>query len=144
MPSVSSAKSVVSPGGSSKNVYKWIFIGLFVVLVILLIVSFARARREGFAGGAGTILYFYMPGCGHCMKFNPEWEKLQPMIDSKRMPLRLNKIDGTHDGNTDIVNQYSVQGFPTIILEVGSKSFTYNGERKAESLLDWASKKVSA
>jgi thiol-disulfide isomerase/thioredoxin len=121
----------------------WLFIGLLVVLAILLIVSFAKARTEKFEGGSATILYFFMPECGHCKKFNPEWEKLQPMIDSKRLPLRLNKIDGTQESNKDLVNQYGVQGFPTIILEIGNSSKKYDGERTAEAVLDWASKEVA-
>lgn len=144
MPSISSPKSIVSPGNPSSNRYKKILIVLLIVLGILLVLAFLRAKRESFESGAGTILYFYMPECGHCKKFNPEWEKMQPMVDDKRLPLKLNKIDGTQDSNKDLVNQYGVQGFPTIILEIGNNSHKYDGERTAAAVLDWATKKLAA
>lgn len=143
MPSSMSPKSLLSPKKSSKNVYKWMLVGLLVVLAILLVVSFTRAKREGFEGSAGNLMYFYMPECGHCKKFNPEWEKIQPMVDNGRIPMKLNKIDGTDDANKDLVKQYEVNGFPTIILEIGNTPHTYTGERTADAVVAWAKEKLN-
>lgn len=123
--------------------YKWLLIGLLVVLGVLLFVSFTRAKREGFEGSAGNLMYFYMPECGHCKKFNPEWEKLQSSVDAERVPMKLNKIDGTDDANKDLVKQYNVNGFPTLILEIGSTPYIYDGERTAEAVLTWAKTKLT-
>jgi thiol-disulfide isomerase/thioredoxin len=141
MPSAS-PKMSLSPKKSYKKVYKWILIGLLVVLGILLIVSIMRKKREGFESGAGKLMYFYMPGCGHCNEFNPQWEKMQSKIDQDRLALTLTKIDGTDDANKDLVNQYKVNGFPTIILEIGSNSSTYDGERTADALYAWCKDKL--
>ena len=118
--------------------YKWLFIGLLVILFVVFLVAFFRARKEGFENGAGNVMYFFMPECGHCQKFNPEWEKLQKMVDDNRASLKLTKIDGTDDANKDLVDQYNVKGFPTIILEYGNKSAPYDGERTAEAVYKWA------
>lgn len=147
MASSMSPKSLLSPKKSTKNVYKWMLVGLLVVLGILLVVSFTRAKREGFEGGAGNLMYFHMPECGHCKKFNPEWEKLQPLVDAERVPMKLNKIDGTDDANKDLVDQYKVNGYPTIILEIGDKSYTFgsdptDGDRNADNVLKWAKNKL--
>ena len=141
--SSSSSMSPLSSNSSGKG-YKWLFVVLLVILVIVFLYAFMRAKKEGFENGAGNIMYFYMPECGHCKKFNPEWEKLQKMVDDKRAPMTLNKVDGTDDANKDLVNQYNVKGFPTIILEFGNKSSVYNGERTAEAVFKWASGIVGA
>ena len=141
--SSSSSMSPLSSKSSGKG-YKWLFVILLVILVIVFLYAFMRAKKEGFENGAGNIMYFYMPECGHCKKFNPEWEKLQKMVDDKRAPMTLNKVDGTDDANKDLVNQYNVKGFPTIILEFGNKSSVYNGERTAEAVFKWASGIVGA
>lgn len=134
----SSPKSVVSPSKSKKDIYKWLLIGLLVVLGLFLVFSLLK-KKEGFENGAGTLFYFFMPECGHCKKFNPEWEKLQKLVDDNRTAVKLNKIDGTDDVNKDLVSQYGVQGFPTLILEIGGKSNKYEGERTAEAVQKWVS-----
>lgn len=143
MPSTSSPKSVVAPATPSRNTYRWLFLGLLLVLAIIVIVALMRAKREPFESGAGTLLYFYMPECGHCKKFNPEWEKLQSMVDEQRAPLKLNKIDGTEGSNKDLVSQHGVEGFPTIILEVGNQAHKYDGDRTASAVLEWAKAKLA-
>lgn len=129
---------------SSPKSYKGLFFGLLLVLAVLFLVAFFRARKEGFEGSTGTLLYFYMPECGHCKKFTPEWEKIQPLVDKERASLRLNKVDGTDDANKDLVRQHNVTGFPTIILEVGSDSFEYKGDRTADAVFAWAMEKMKA
>jgi len=141
--SYSSSMSAITSKTGGKG-YKWIFIGLLVILTVVFLVAFMRSRKEGFENGAGNVMYFYMPECGHCKKFNPEWEKLQKMVDNERAPLTLNKVDGTDDANKDLVNQYNVKGFPTIIIEFGNKSTVYDGERTADAVFKWASGIVGA
>lgn len=149
MPSKLSAKvpvpAVLSPSApSSGKGYKWLFLGLLVVLAAVFLFAFMRSKKEGFGGAAGTILYFYMPGCGHCEKFNPEWEKLQKLVDDNRAPLRLSKLDGTDDANKAVAEQNGVKGFPTIVLEFGGKSKTYDGERTADAVYKWATGMVGS
>ena len=144
MPKSSMSSSPMSASTSGGKGYKWLFVTLLIILVVVFLVAFFRAKREGFENGAGKVLYFYMPECGHCQKFNPEWEKLQKMVNEKRAPLTLNKVDGTDDANKDLVNQYNVKGFPTIILEFGNKSSVYDGERTASAVYEWATKIVGA
>ena len=122
--------------------YRWLFFGLVVILLVVFLVAFLRARKEGFENGAATLMYFFMPECGHCKKFTPEWEKLQTKVDTDRAPVRLSKIDGTQDANKEVVNQYNVRGFPTVILEKGDESHVYDGERTADAVYSWMMKIV--
>lgn len=136
------ARSVPMSSASNGKGYKWLFFALVVVLLVVFLVAFLRARREGFENGTATLMYFFMPECGHCKKFNPEWEKLQAKVDTDRAPVRLNKIDGTQDVNKEVVNQYNVRGFPTLILEKGNKPHLYDGERTADAVYSWMMKIV--
>lgn len=142
MPSKSKSYAPSISIGSSGKGYKWLFLGLLIILLVVFLVAFLRAKKEGFESAAGTLLYFYMPECGHCKKFSPEWEKIQPMVDKNRAPLRLNKVDGTNDSNKELVSQHNVKGFPTIILEFGNKSVEYNGPRTADAVYAWATKEM--
>lgn len=83
-----------------------------------------------------TIIWFYMPGCGHCTKMEGEWTKFCSQLPKH---IRVKKIDITDPKNQKITMKYNVQGVPYIIRLCSNGSFSvYQGDRTAASLLLFA------
>ena len=77
-----------------------------------------------------TVLIFFAPWCGYCVKAKDEFELAEQKGGGK-----IKLIDATHPDNKNIVEKYGVKGFPTIIKGDGTK---FSGSRTAENILNFA------
>ena len=90
---------------------------------------FSAFNLEGF-GQPKELVYFYMDGCGHCKKFSPVWDQFASSYNGN---LNIRKVERNNAG--DELNQYQIQGFPTVLLldgNGGKKEF--QGERTIQGL----------
>ena len=87
---------------------------------------------EGFqAGVKGDIMvYFYMNGCPHCTKFNPEWEKFASSTKMKTKKVESKEMNAQE-------KQLGVDGFPTVMLLGPKGPKKYTGARTASALQQW-------
>jgi thiol-disulfide isomerase/thioredoxin len=71
--------------------------------------------------------------CGHSKNFQPIWDKFAQSIDNTD---NITIIDAKCDTNTNdnLVKKYNVEGYPTVIIDVGDKFTTYSGERSVNGL----------
>ncbi len=113
-----------------------LFLGAIVILSLAKNMFKApkhKKKKEGFTGKK-EIVYFHMNGCGHCKKFNPEWEKF---VQGTDMPNK--KIDA--DSGDPLINKIGVSGYPTVvIIENDKKIQTFDGERTANELHEFVKK----
>ncbi len=100
-----------------------LLIGLFLAYIFLY-------KMEKFQGGKNkvTVNYYFLPQCGYCKQFNPEWEKFTSMASSLAT---INKIDGSKGD----VPSY-VKGFPHVEFVKDGKPEEYTGDRTANALMD--------
>jgi protein disulfide-isomerase A1 len=80
---------------------------------------------------------FYAPWCGHCKAFAPEYAIAAKK--GKAEGIILGKLDATVHHKA--AQTYQIQGFPTIKLFLNGEPISYEGERKADPVLDWIKKK---
>lgn len=82
------------------------------------------------------VVLFHMNGCGHCKAMMPDWEKFK-----KNHPKGIKVLDYEyHKHGDDIMNEYGIQGFPTILrLGTDDSVTTYSGNRSYKSIYDFAS-----
>ena len=93
---------------------------------------------------------FYATWCGHCVKLEPEWTKLIGLVkkEYKNKKLAIVSVESKVI-NKDIdrvlkqAHVGKVEGFPTIGLIHNNKWFVYNGNRNADSMLDFINEKLS-
>ncbi|XP_026448124.1 protein disulfide isomerase-like 2-3 [Papaver somniferum] len=81
------------------------------------------------------IVEFFAPWCGHCKKLAPEWTKASINLKGK---VKLGHVDC--DSEKSLMNRFSVQGFPTILV-FGSdkdKPVPYEGARVAAAIESFA------
>ena len=102
-----------------------------IILTFTLHFLFVRqsSPTENF-GNPATLTYYYMENCGHCKRFNPEWDTF---VQNYTGPVKLRKVEMNEAG--DDLEKYNINGFPTIIAvdENGDKK-DYDGPRTSEGL----------
>tara|TARA_Y100000389_G_C17439126_1_gene507484 strand:- start:1219 stop:1674 length:456 start_codon:yes stop_codon:yes gene_type:complete len=79
------------------------------------------------------VVFSKMEGCGHCVRFAPEWKKISDKLNGKTMSngkvCRMVVVDPNHKLSE------GVRGFPTIKKYVGSKpGIEFEGPRTADNL----------
>ena len=80
------------------------------------------------------LILFYAPWCGHCRAFHPQFEKLAKSTKG------LFKIGAVNcEEERDLASKYKIDGFPTVLFfgEDKTKTEEYEGDRKAEKIVDW-------
>lgn len=106
----------------------------FICIVVLLIVirfiyTYFLTKNENFEN-ISYCNYYYMNKCGHCEKFNPEWELF---VQSYKGNIKLNKFEMNNAGSD--IDKYNINGFPTILfLDNKGNSKVYEGPRTSDGL----------
>jgi len=76
---------------------------------------------------------FYAPWCGHCKSLKPTWEDLAYKLLGE---VNVAAVDGTAE--SDLAKRFKIQGFPTLIYLSHGEMYEYAGDRKLDTLLDYA------
>lgn len=69
--------------------------------------------------------------CGHCQNFKPEWEKL---IKNNNFKNKINFITMDSDKNKKEINEWKIEGYPTIIFKKDNKAIEYAGNRSINAI----------
>jgi len=95
-----------------------------------------KSFREQVQQDSGVwMVEFYAPWCGHCKQLAPEFKKAAKALEGV---VNVAAIDCQE--HEEFVQQFEVQGFPTIKIfgENKNKPSTFDGERTAKGLVDAA------
>tara|TARA_R110002074_G_scaffold254551_1_gene426889 strand:+ start:1072 stop:1476 length:405 start_codon:yes stop_codon:yes gene_type:complete len=107
-----------------------------IMLIIVIIYLLIQGYKKVFEGNTplnpakNKLVLFHMNGCGHCVKFMPEWKKF------------INEIGNNFQTETieegeipEGVDRTKITGFPTIALMKGNKIIKdYDGPRTVKGL----------
>ena len=113
---------------------------LFVAVLLVAIYMFffkPRSFSENFRNRVPvSCTYYYMEQCGHCKRFNPEWETF---VQTYSGNVKLRKVSATEAGKD--LEKYDITGFPTILIvyENGEHE-DYTGPRTSEALIKFLNK----
>lgn len=83
------------------------------------------------------LMLYYASWCGHCQALHPTWEALKKKLETQ---------SGIIVGEVEYANMsalpaslQNIRGFPTIqVLEKGKVKSEYQGDRRLDSLMDFA------
>jgi thioredoxin domain-containing protein 10 len=81
---------------------------------------------------------FYAPYCVHCKRLSPVWEHVGHALADKSSRIHVGKIDCTRFPS--VASKLRVSAYPTIIFFRNGVQIPYEGERKKESLVEFAEK----
>lgn len=102
--------------------------------------SSAASYYEGYSNAPGsgaaepptaTIRMFQVGWCPHCKKAAPEFQKVEDKYNGKVVngyKLHFVSVDGEDPANELMVNEYKVQGYPTIVLTKDGKNIEYDAK----------------
>jgi thiol-disulfide isomerase/thioredoxin len=121
---------------------------LFVVVIVYMLIkrfifreSFQNSSASPSASNTATIMFFSADWCPHCQKAKPEWEAAKGKMNGtsvKGNTLVFTEVDCTakppSQDTQALMKQYSVQGFPTIVLVKNGTSKTLEGKPTQESI----------
>ena len=82
------------------------------------------------------LILFYADWCGHCQQFKPIWKEI------KEKNLNINYIEYNDEINANKINEFGVQGFPTIILKKGDNLIRFEEERTSNKLIEFINKHI--
>ena len=84
-----------------------------------------------------TILAFLADWCPHCNNAKPEWHTFESVNKTNnafgKYKLNVETVDCT-DGNDPRIQQYSINGYPTVILIKEKEVVRYDGKVTADNL----------
>ena len=89
---------------------------------------------------------FYAPWCGHCKKLEPEWAAAAAELKNLGLvAVGLAKVDATDERNAELAKNYSIKGYPTILMfRRGDlehpKEFT--GRRESAGIVEYLSREA--
>ena len=82
------------------------------------------------------LMLFHAKWCGHCVHFMPTFLKLKhEFADLDKIDLI--SIQEEQKGGKELIEEYGIQGFPTIKLYDGNKIHDYNGGRDINNIRDY-------
>lgn len=81
-------------------------------------------------GALLTMALFWWKSCGPCQNFKPTWNQLREKYEGK-----ISFIEYEKDEHPDLMSNYQITGFPTVMLLLPNGSAQkYGGERSLEKL----------
>ena len=141
---VDSIKNVVTNGK---------YIILFIVtLVIFIAVTYYVLRtskvktnaladedHQASATSEAELIFFYADWCPHCKKARPIWDQIKEKYNDKianGYTLSFKEINATEESPDmkDTLNEYEVEGYPTIKLVKDNQVIDYDAKVERETL----------
>jgi thiol-disulfide isomerase/thioredoxin len=103
--------------------------------------GYSNAPNSGAAEPpVATIRMFKVDWCPHCKKALPEFQSVQDQYDGKTVngyKLSLIVVDGEDPANESLVNEFKIQGYPTVVLTKDGKNIEYEAKVNKTTLQEF-------
>jgi len=89
-------------------------------------------NREGDA----ELIFFFADWCPHCNRAKPEWDNFKKSFNNKKVGLfNLTCTDvDCSEGNSPLIQEYSIDGYPTVILKKDGERIDYDSSISEDNL----------
>ena len=123
---------------------------VLLVVVIGLMIYTAMLYKENFTDietgdGKSKLVMYYANWCGHCKRAEPEMKKLEAKLKKQNNKVNGKEVEVVYvdgDQEEELLKKEDVQGFPTIRLYRLSDMIEYQGERVADSLMEFLQENI--
>lgn len=114
----------------------FLMIASLISIPILIIYLLKSITNESFDYNPHKeLIFFSMPGCGHCENFKPTWDLLVKNYGNIK---DIELIQVISNQKPELVEKFKIQGFPTILfIKDSQKVSEYKGDRSYEDLVKY-------
>ena len=107
--------------------------------------GYSNASNSGGEPPVAVIRMFKVDWCPHCKKALPDFQSIQDQYHGKTVngyKLQLIVVDGEDPANESIVNEFKIQGYPTVVLTKDGKNIEYDAKVDKSTLQDFINSMV--
>ncbi len=105
----------------------------YVIIFILLVLTLRWSCRK-------QVLWFYRPTCGYCSAMQGDWDEFSSSAMFNIWPyIETMKVNLDDPINANLADKYNVNAVPYLIRVNGDNIDIYEGNRKSNDILAWAS-----
>jgi thiol-disulfide isomerase/thioredoxin len=114
----------------------FLMIASLISIPILIVYLLKSITKESFDYNPHKeLIFFSMPGCGHCKNFKPTWDLLFKNYGNIK---DIELIQVSSNEKPELVELFEVNGFPTILYVKDNKKVSeYKGDRSYEDLVKY-------
>ena len=99
----------------------------------------SQGPAPGGSGQKPQVVLYFSHGCPHCVNFLPEWRKFAQFARSNLPQVDVKEI-ACEGEQQKICMDHKVPGFPTVRMYKASGQVEYDGNRTAQSLMEFVNK----
>ena len=129
-----------------KSIPKNILLGILAIIILLLVMymynvpSMINTKKETFTSleKPSSFMMFYTDWCPHCTHAKPEFKKVMDKCSSGELngkKIVVKMINAEED--KELVKEYKVEGYPTLIFTRDGKNYTYEGNRTSADMMSY-------
>ncbi|CAF0794763.1 unnamed protein product [Brachionus calyciflorus] len=89
-----------------------------------------------------SLVEFYSPNCGHCIRLAPNYEKAAKILSEESNPIPLSKVDASQE--RELSEKYSINGYPTLLVFRKGRHYEYKGGREVHEIVSTMKKLATA
>jgi len=105
----------------------------------------SRNFDSSISDGSVWLVEFYAPWCGHCMRFESQYElvakKLQLLNESSDRIIKVGKVDGSAE--KALSSRFSIKGYPVFFLIDGWTVRQFEGQRSVDALVKFSAEEYT-
>ncbi len=110
-----------------------------IIIVILLLTYCMCANKQSTSyfshpSQDTQLYYFYMPTCPHCIRFSPEWDRVEEYSTFKSN-VSTSRVDVNK--SPVLANKFNVRTVPAVVKTTGAASTVYTGNMTASDIIAW-------
>jgi len=120
-----------------------LMVGSIICIPFIIFFLLNSLKNEGFSPKAHKeMLFFSMPGCGHCDNFKPTWDLLVKNYGNVK---DIKLIQVVSNEKPELVELFEIQGFPTILYAKDNRKVSeYQGDRTYDDLVKFMKYSMSS
>ena len=105
------------------------------------LMGFFNKENFGLSQTSKEIVFFSMPGCGHCEDFQSTFDLLKSNYGNTA---HIEIVQVKSDEKPELIEQYGITSFPTILaLKAGKKVKEFSEDRTYENLIRFMNYHIS-
>ena len=107
---------------------------IILIIIIIFIIYYYNTFENFITDEKIIVTNYYTNWCGWSKKFSSEWNTFKNIISDNK---NISTVDVMCDDPNNHDKCINVPGFPYVVINKNNKNIPYDGERKADKILNY-------